>query len=317
MVPFPTVILFLLNLLKSALQVELNSFFKAIHRSESPDQVVTASAFCQARKKLKHQAFVELNREQVAFFYQHVPARRWHVFRLLTIDGSTLQLPAIGDLIDHFGGRAEANQAPLSRVSQLHDALNHITLDAVLSLHATGERELATQHMHCLQTGDLVLLDRGYAAFWFFALMRSHAAHFCARINIDQWDVASRFYQSGQKEAAVTIQPSSHSMRLCHDKRISPEPMTVRLIRVELETGDAEILMTSLLDTDSFPRELFGTLYQERWGIEENYKTMKHRLQMENYTGKSTESVHQDLHARIFTLNLTNMLVHPAQDSVT
>lgn len=314
---FPSVILFLLNMLKSALQVELNYLFKAIHGTDTADPIVTASAFCQARMKLKHQAFVELNQEQVSFFYKHFPPRLWHGFRLLAFDGSTLQLPSIDDFINHFGGRSDKNHSPLARVSQLYDVLNHITLDAALSPHSIGERELATRHMDYLQTGDLALVDRGYAAFWFFAMIRSRSAHFCARMNIDQWAVVRQFYQSGQKETIVTLHPSSHSVQKCREKGISTDPLTVRLVRVILENGVVEILMTSLLDTDQFPSELFGPLYHERWGIELNFNTMKHRLQMENLTGKSVESVYQDFYARIFSLNLTAILVHPAQDSVT
>ncbi|MCB0490695.1 MAG: IS4 family transposase [Cyclobacteriaceae bacterium] len=317
LLPFPSVILILLNMLKSALQVELNYFFKAIHGTDTADPVVTASAFCQARMKLKHQAFVELNQEQVSFFYNHFPPRLWHGLRLLAFDGSTLQLPSIDDLIDHFGGCPDENHSPLARVSQLYDVLNHITLDAALSPFSVGERELATQHMNWLQTGDLALLDRGYSAFWLFALICSRSTHFCARMNIDQWAVVRQFYQSGSNEAIVTLHPSSHSAQKCREKGISSEPLTVRLIRVELENGVIEILMTSLLDMDQFPYEFFEPLYHERWGIEGNFNTMKHRLQMENLTGKSSESVYQDFYARIFSLNFTAILIHPAQDSVT
>ena len=91
--------------------------------------------------------------------------------------------------------------------------------------------------------------------------------------------------------ARRALHPSSHAVQKYRDKEIATDPLPVRLIRVPLENGDIEILMTSLLDSTQFPSDLFGALYHERWGIEENFKTMKHRLQMENFTGKSVESV--------------------------
>ncbi len=111
--------------------------------------------------------------------------------------------------------------------------------------------------------------------------------------------------------------PYCETVSKCREHAISTDPLTVRLIRVELENGDIEILMTSLLDSTQFPSELFGNLYHERWGIEENFKTMKHRLQMENFTGKSVESIYQDFHARIFSLNLTAVLIHNVQDEIS
>ncbi len=43
---------------------------------------------------------------------------------------------------------------------------------------------------------------------------------------------------------------------------------------------------------------------------------MKSRVEIENFSGKSVESVYQDFHARVFTANLTAAMVHPAQDVV-
>ena len=48
---FQILILFLVNLIKSSIQTELNGFFKAIFRFDVAKTLVTKSAFCQARKK--------------------------------------------------------------------------------------------------------------------------------------------------------------------------------------------------------------------------------------------------------------------------
>ena len=58
---FGAVIIFLLNMIKRALQDELDEFFKLLEGAEVAVRVVTKSAFSQARKKLKYEAFVELN----------------------------------------------------------------------------------------------------------------------------------------------------------------------------------------------------------------------------------------------------------------
>ena len=52
---FPTLILVLLNLRKSAAQVELDQFFKATEEQHHALKVVTKSAFFQARKQLSKQ----------------------------------------------------------------------------------------------------------------------------------------------------------------------------------------------------------------------------------------------------------------------
>lgn len=101
--PFVTVMLFLLNLVKRSLQDELDEFFNLSRGEVVATQVVSKSAFSQARKKLKAEAFIELNTVQVDYFYTHFPYRTWHGLRLLAVDGSTTPLPVTTEIINHFG----------------------------------------------------------------------------------------------------------------------------------------------------------------------------------------------------------------------
>jgi hypothetical protein len=49
------------------------------------------------------------------------------------------------------------------------------------------------------------------------------------------------------------------------------------------------------------------------WQIEEQYKRAKCRVEIENFSGRSALSVLQDFYAKIFTMNLTAILVWVAQ----
>ena len=116
--PFFNVVVFLLNLLRSSLQNELDKFFHTLSDADVPVREVTASAFCQARKKLKHQAFIELNARSTDYFYNNFEALRWHGFRLLAADGSTTQLPKTTRNWKYFGGikPAAGGQCPMARL---------------------------------------------------------------------------------------------------------------------------------------------------------------------------------------------------------
>ena len=92
--------------------------------------------------------------------------------------------------------------------------------------------------------------------------------------------------------------------------------MKLRLIRVELDSGEPEVLITSLLDSEKYPTDLFAELYHDRWPVEEDYKVMKCRIELENFSGKSSLSVYQDFHARTFSKNITSMLAFAAQSIV-
>jgi len=72
------VLLFLLNLVKGALQRELDDFFQVLHGTDVAERAVTKSALCAARQKLKPTAFIDLNRHLVRRWVHEVAARRWH-----------------------------------------------------------------------------------------------------------------------------------------------------------------------------------------------------------------------------------------------
>lgn len=308
--PFVTVVLFLLNLVKRSLQDELDEFFKLNRGEVVATQVVSKSAFSQARKKLKAEAFIELNAVQTDYFYAHFPYQTWYGLRLLAVDGSTTQLPATTEIINHFG---LWHGVPVARVSQLFDVLNEVTLEALIGPKAVGEREFAVRHLAQVGPGDLVLLDRGYPAFWLFVLIRQQEADFCARMPLGVWGEVDRFIASGLSEQIIDLSPCPTALAECQARHLPTAPLKVRLVRVELDSGEVEVLVTSLLDQVQFPLAVFKELYHHRWPVEENYKVMKYRVEVENWSGKSKLAIYQDFHAKVFTMNLTAILAHPAQ----
>ncbi len=74
---FAIVVIFLLNLIKRALQDELDEFFKLLEGEEVAVRRVTKSAFSQARQKLRYEAFIELNQTQVSYFYDQFEPQTW------------------------------------------------------------------------------------------------------------------------------------------------------------------------------------------------------------------------------------------------
>ena len=317
--PFITVVLFLMNLLRSSIQNELDTFFKAINKSDIAVRKVTASAFCQARKKLRHSAFIELTRKMVKFFNRHFSPKTWHGFRLLAVDGSTIKVPRVEEVIHYFGtwNPAKGESCPMARISQMVDVLNHLTIDALITPKSEGERSLAAQHFEHIGPQDLILLDRGYPAFWLFQLIMHKGAHFCARLPINLWKVGRRFATSGKKERIVMIYPSFPSKELSEKYGLPTTPLKLRLIRIDLGTSEPEVLITSLLDSATYTYEIFKELYHERWPVEEHYKLFKSRIEIENFTGKSVEAVKQDFYARVFMANLTALLVFPVHDIIS
>lgn len=199
--------------------------------------------------------------------------------------------------------------------SVYYDVLNHLSIDASINHTRASERECAASHLQFAQPNDPSILDRGYNAFWFYALYNKANSHFCMRAKINRGKQFEVFAHSGATEALITIEPNKISRQQCIDKHLPTEPLTLRLVRVELE-NEVEVLITNLLDNKRYPAGEFKSLYHLRWGVEENYKRLKKWVEIENFTGKSALSVKQDFYAKVLSSNLTAMLVNAAQHLV-
>jgi hypothetical protein len=172
---------------------------------------------------------------------------------------------------------------------------------------------LAAFHFLNLMPKDLVLLDRGYPAYWLFNLIISQGADFCARVQRKRWKIIRQFFNSGKTEKIIDLPVYPSSVKYCKEMGLDLKPLKLRVIRVEIDSGETEILITSLLDKLQYPVEQFAELYHLRWPVEEDYKTMKKWIEVENFSGKSVLSVYQDFHAKVFSKNLTSALAFPTQ----
>jgi hypothetical protein len=299
-----------MNLLKSAIQFELDSFYAQLLNREIPQREITQAAFTQARRKLKYEAFIELNDRAVNTFYAEAPIRRWHGYRVLAVDGTTLRLADTPRVRKSFA--AAPGEVPQGRLVELYDVLNHIMLGAELSPLEIGEGYLAECLLPRAQAGDLVLYDRGFPSFYLLALHASVGVDYCMRTPIGRFKAVAEFLASGAPEQWVTLAPSYRARQECLRDGLHASPLRVRLIRIELPSGETEVVMTSL--GNAIAAREFAALYQLRWGVEEAYKLHKCRGELENFSGKTVRSVYQDVHAKLLTLNLAAMCAFAAED---
>lgn len=306
--------------IKSSLQRDLDGFYKEVTGTDFNIRQVTKGAFSQARAKLNPEAFVELNDNVNGTFYDRAPYLTWHNMRLLSADGSRLVLPRHESIQKefgehHFGPKADSPQS-LALCSFLYDPLNLITVDAQLAPYVSSERDLLYKHLGKVQPGDLLLLDRGYPSFALMFELSAKEIQFCMRMKEDWWLDVKQFVDSGEKQKLVRFKlPAKDQHLLTKYPQLSNE-ITCRLICIELENGEKEILCTSLTDSDQYPYEDFAELYHFRWNIEEGYKLFKARVEVENFSGKTARAVKQDFFAKIFMMSLCAVLAFPVEEKV-
>jgi len=71
-----------------------------------------------------------------------------------------------------------------------------------------------------------------------------------------------------------------------------------------------------LFDETIFSTHDFSYLYSLRWGVETFFSKVKGRLALENFTGKSVESIRQDFWSTIFISNLETIMIEDVEKNM-
>ena len=264
-------LLVIIMTLNRAVQRGLDSFFQKLDSSDYTIREATKGAFSQARSKLNEWGFIRLNEIAVETFYDNVDYNKWHNFRLLGVDGTRLLLPNHPSIKEEFeecsfGPNADSKRS-LAIGSMLYDVLNHITIDAQLAPFKStkskknSEMALLKEHMPKMKQGDLLLLDRGYPSIGLFFLLIAQNIEFCVRMKGSWWNEVRAFRASSEKEKIVTFTlPKKDKDNIVKKTNTENQTIKCRLIKVELDTGELEILCTSLTDTITYPEQEFKAL---------------------------------------------------------
>lgn len=307
---FKQLVILLMNVLTKSIQKELNHFYKLIHSREFDIPEISKSAFTQARAKLKHTAFVELSDRVVDEFYNEAPWMSWHGRRVLSVDGSTICLPDSDSLREVYGEHrlgAGDRYKVMSRISHLYDPLNKIIVHASIGKYRKSEKALCEEHLDHIQSGDLVLFDRYYASVWLFLVLEKIGADFIMRLNEKHWNAAKQLIQDDENDRIVEFKVSPEHVRVLRKYGVSQTTIKCRLVRKRLKNGNEMILCTSLKEEEIYSREDIVQVYHKRWGIEESYKFLKCRLDIQNFTGKTPHAILQDFYVKIFLSNLLTL----------
>ena len=209
--------------------------------------VPTKGAFSQARYKLKPELFSDWNAAFVKAAGRHgLFAKHWNGFQLVGIDGTTLQLPETDCIREEFGLKANQHLAyPMGQALCAYDVLNGFCLLASLAPVTQSEPGMALSLVRGLPENSLGIYDRG------FPLTKTARERLEGLLPVDKL----------------------------------PDKVEVRLVKVVLDNGQVEVLITSLLNERAYPTSVFKELYFYRWGVEVYYDLFKNILQAEIFTG--------------------------------
>lgn len=287
--PFPVMVVLLLNLLTRTMQIELDDFFANVLDLDTDS--VTKQDFFKARKNILPDAFKELFLMTRDMALSKNKIKRHKGYLILAIDGSELRLNKTKENKDIFLPRNHSHENKTNaEISLLYDVISHYVIDTQIGSIGICEREYAKKNLAHFSSicdeKDIVIFDRGYPSGDMIAALAGMGCKYLMQLQ------ASCF--KGVKETP------SNDFRLTVSTKT--DTYSVRVVRVILKSGEVETLITNLSE-DEFGANDFLNLYFLRWGIETAYDTLKNKLLIEKFAGRSPVAVLQEYYAMMFVLN--------------
>ncbi len=323
--PFKELVVFLLRGAYKTLSVELESFLGNLSKEGAS---LSKQAVSKARRKIKHTGFVKINNTIVEEYYKE-SHKTFKGYRILAADGSMIELPMEKEITKAFGKMNNNDSWVNCGWSMtIHDVLNNIIVDSYLHPYGSSERsylmhQLTSMHEEGKQRKDIIIADRGLPSLPLFVGMKQKGYDFVIRYNGEQFlKEFNEFAHSNETGKVVTVSLTKMGKRQKNGelKKLlqtgAEEEILVRIVKIKLPSGEIEYLATSVLDEKELSLTDLKNIYSLRWAIEEGFKSLKNTIELENFSGKSKETVLQDYYSKIAIYNLHSLVVQEAQEEL-
>ena len=309
---FEEIFLGILGSLKKSLTLELEQFVKKLNK-----EVIEYSkqAYSKARQNLSPKAFRKLNETIKEELYKEEDIKKYKGYRVLAIDGSTVELPNTKELKEIYGIYEEKAPYPAGRIHVMYDVYNEIVIDGKLSAYKESEQENAIKLIkENITKGakEIILFDRGYPSVQLIKQLNELKVKYLFRVSRSFLKEVNEFTRGKETDETLEIDITKRRIATSRISNITEAiKFNLRCVKVEIESGD-EILITNLTEEEAKLEELCE-LYNSRWGIELNYNVMKNILEIENWTGETKIAIEQDFYATIVLVNIGTTLIREAQ----
>lgn len=280
---------------------------------------ISSPGLFKQREKLNPEAFIYLMQISLKEFYvgykNNVKTYKGYV--LTGIDGSDFEIPNTKDSRKRYNGKQQ-NQCARATVSTCYDLLNHYTLDALVEKYDYSETEMAQKHYETINKEQILgefksirIMDRNYRNLSNIYNYIKNNDKFLIRI-------ASSVYEKENQAMSLDDEIKYEYNRARYYKDSDPElyeylksgnTVNVRCVKVELETGEIEVLLTNL-EKDKFTTDEIKEIYNLRWQIEINYRHLKNDLKIEAITSSKEILIKQDIYSQVLVSNMLQAFIN-------
>jgi hypothetical protein len=241
-------------------------------------QVPTASALCQARRRLGEEPIRELfERVAVPLATPGSPGSWLGHWRLMAIDGVQLDVADTAENEDAFSRLFKDTLPapyPQARVVGLGECGTHAIIAAQIGGCQVGERELATGLLGSLEPGMLLLADRGFYSKEFWREVAATGADLLWRVSASLKLAVLELFGDGSYRSVIidTAERQRQRRAKIRGEDRQPAGITVRVVEYQITgrdgAGETIRLLTTIMDHTAATAAELAATYAERWEFE-------------------------------------------------
>lgn len=231
----------------------------------------------------------------------------WKGYRVLLVDGTTLLMPDTDNNQKTFPQQSAQKPGlgfPIVRMVGLLSLATGSCVNYAIGPYQgkrSGETSLFSQLIKALSKNDLLLADRYYTSYAITALLMQQGTSLVFRQRSTVKTDFRRGQRLGAKDHIISVKKPKKKPVWMSDKAWAelPDELLIREFSVK-----GTIYVTTLTEVNTYPKKALAELYQQRWQIEVDFRTIKIQMGMEMLRYKSAEMVKKEIAVHLLAYNL-------------
>lgn len=238
--------------------------------------------------------------------------------RVLMVDGFTVDAADTQENQEEYPQNPSQKEGlgfPILRCVSLISMATGMLIDLAIAPYCgkeTGETALLRQMIDSLKLGDILVADSYYCTYWLLAMCKARGVEVVMKNHHKREDHPedSERICKGQRKV-VWSRPQRPDWMPHEEYATMPKQIEVRLVDIQVnEPGfrtEGFTIATTIIEHRVYTDTWIGSVYQSRWLVELDIRSIKCSLGMDILRAKTPPMVRTELWSCLLAYNLTRM----------
>lgn len=287
---------------------------------------INTAAYSKARSRLQEEVLSGLAKETAEELEKQLPSTwLWRNKHIKLIDGSTISM---ADTLENQAVFPQSSSQkagigfPIARIVAVISYAAGSILGMAIGPYAgkeTGETALLRQLMHIFKAGDIAIADCYYASYFMVALFMKAGIDVVFPIHQTRHSELRKTDRLGKKDHIVHWLKPNKPAWMDHELyQALPDKIKIREVLIQNHKPgyqtESRIIVTTFLDAESVSKDDLAELYDWRWCVEVDLRSIKDIMKMSILRGKTPGMVRKEIWSHVYAYNLIRKIMAQAAD---